>query len=96
MPAARVAMRKIREVLRLHHVCGLSKRKIAPLVGLGPTAVGDYIRRAREAGFDWPLPADVDDEVLERRPLLSGQLTCWHRECRSLVRFLGGNWVVSI
>ena len=27
MPAARVAMRKIKEVLRLHHACGLSKRK---------------------------------------------------------------------
>ncbi len=36
MPAARVAMRKIREVLRLHHVCGLSKRRIAPLIGIGP------------------------------------------------------------
>ena len=67
MPAARVAMRKIREVLRLHHACGLSKRKIAPLVRVGPTAVGDYLRRAREAGFGWPLPDDLDDEALERR-----------------------------
>jgi transposase len=60
-------MRKIREVLRLHHACSLSKRKIAPLVGIGPTAVGDYLRRAREAGFGWPLPDDLDDEALERR-----------------------------
>jgi transposase len=60
-------MRKIREVLRLHHACGLSKRKIAPLVGIGPTAVGDYLRRAREAGLAWPLPDDLDDEALERR-----------------------------
>ena len=67
MPAARVAMRKIREVLRLHHACGLSKRKIAPLVGIGPTAAGDYLRRARDAGFSWPLPDDLDDEALERR-----------------------------
>lgn len=60
MPAARVTMRKIKEVLRLHHACGLSKLKIAPLVG-------DYLRRAREAGLDWPLSDDVDDEALERR-----------------------------
>jgi transposase len=60
-------MRKIKEVLRLHHACRLGKRKIAPLVGIGPTAVGDYLRRAREAGLDWPLPDDVDDEALERR-----------------------------
>ena len=67
MPAARLAMRKIREVLRLHHACGLSKRKIAPLVGIGPTAVGDYLRRARGAGLGWPLPDGLDDEALERR-----------------------------
>ena len=67
MPATRVAMRKIKEVLRLHHACGLSKRKIAPLVGIGPTAVGDYLRRARGSGLGWPLPDGLDDEALERR-----------------------------
>lgn len=67
MPAERVAMRKIREVLRLHFACGLSKRRISPLVGVGPTAVGEYIVRARRAGFGWPLPEALDDEALERR-----------------------------
>ena len=67
MPAERVAMRKIREVLRLHFACGLGKRRIAPLVGVGPSAVREYIARATKAGLEWPLPATLDDEALERR-----------------------------
>jgi hypothetical protein len=59
-------MRKIREVLRLHFACGLSKRRIARAVGIGPTAAGQYIARARRAGLDWPLPTDFDDAALER------------------------------
>jgi len=39
MPAVRQSMRKIREVLRLRHECGLSKRQIAPVVGIGTTTV---------------------------------------------------------
>ena len=29
--------------------------------------VGDDLRRAHRAGFVWPLPGDLDDEVLEQR-----------------------------
>ena len=43
-------MRKIRDVLRLS-AGGLSKRKIAPSLGVSPTAAGDCIRRARKAGL---------------------------------------------
>ena len=78
MPAERVAMRKIREALRLHFACGQSKRQISPLVGVGPTAVGEYIGRAVRAGLSWPLPETLDDEALERRlfpppPTTSGE-----------------------
>ncbi len=66
MPAERLSMRKIREVLRLHFTCGLSKRRIGRAIGIGPTAAGQYIARARRAGLDWPLPADFDDAALER------------------------------
>jgi len=59
-------MRKIREVLRLHHECGLSKRQIAPVVGIGTTTVFDYLARARQAGLSWPLPAGLGEEELER------------------------------
>jgi transposase len=59
-------MRKIRDVLRLS-AAGLSKRQIAASLGIGPTAAGACLRRAREAGISWPLPDDVGDDALERR-----------------------------
>lgn len=67
MPTERVSMRTIREVLRLHHDNGLSKRRIAPKVGLGVTTVTDYLRRFRASGLSWPLPAGLRDSELERR-----------------------------
>ncbi len=66
MPAERLSMRKIREVLRLHFACGLSKRRIARAVGIGPTSAGEYIARARRAAVGWPLPGELDDAALER------------------------------
>jgi transposase len=86
-------MRKIRDVLRLHYETGLSKRRIAPRVGLGVTTVSDYLRRFRESGLSWPLPADMADSELERRlfpvtrstPASERPLPDWgwvHRELR--------------
>jgi len=59
-------MRRIRDVLRLK-AGGLSKRQIAASVGIGPTAAGDYLRRATQAGLAWPLPEGLDDATLEAR-----------------------------
>ena len=56
----------IREVLRLHSACGLSKRRIARAVGIGPTSAGEYVSRARRAALAWPLPQGLDDAGLER------------------------------
>ena len=66
MPGQRLPMRKIRDVLRLR-ASGLSKRKIAGSLGMGATAAGDCIRRARRAGLSWPLPEDLSDDALEQR-----------------------------
>jgi transposase len=54
MAQSRLPMRKIRDVLRLS-AAGLSKRQIAASLGIGPTAAGACLRRAREAGISWPL-----------------------------------------
>jgi transposase len=59
-------MRKIRDVLRLK-AGGLSKRKIAASLSIGPTSVIDCLHRARDAGIGWPLPDDLTDDVLEAR-----------------------------
>src|SRR5258708_13941296 len=67
MPAERVWMRKIREVLRLTHAMGMSRRLVGEATGIGKTAVGEYVRRAAVSGLSWPIPDEIDDGELERR-----------------------------
>jgi transposase len=67
MPAERVSMRKIRDVLRLTHAMGMSRRVVGEVTGIGKTAVGDYVRRASAVGLTWPIPEAIDDAELERR-----------------------------
>src|ERR1700745_3456951 len=65
MPAERVSMRQIREVLRLRFASELPQRAIAKSLGLSQGAVSGYLSRARAAGVSWPLPEDLDDVQLE-------------------------------
>lgn len=67
MPAERLPMRKVREVLRLKYACGASERVIAQSIGIGRTAVGEHIRRAAVIGITWPVPDEFDDTALERK-----------------------------
>ena len=70
----------------------LSIRAIARSLGVSPTTVGDYARRAERHGLTRPLPESLDDAALGRRELLSpapppaperggeeGRLTVWGR-----------------
>ena len=65
MTTERMPMRKIREILRLKHACGLSKRQIAASAGVGASTVSDYLKRAERAGLAWPLPTEMSDSALE-------------------------------
>jgi transposase len=65
MPRPRIAMRKIREVLRLALGEELSRRQVSAASGVPLTTVNDYLRRAASAGLKWPLRGDVDDAGLE-------------------------------
>ena len=65
MPAERLSMRQIREVLRLRFASKLSQRAIAKSPWLSQGAVSTYLTRARAAGIVWPLPDDLDDAQLE-------------------------------
>ena len=67
MPAERVSMKKIRDVLRLTFELDMSRRQVAAATGIGRTAVTDYVQRAGAAGLSWPLPDGLDDTELERR-----------------------------
>jgi transposase len=65
MPAERVSMRQIREVLRLRFASKLPQRAIAKSLRLSQGTVSGYLSRARAAGVSWPLPEDLDDVQLE-------------------------------
>ncbi|HEY8531698.1 MAG TPA: IS21 family transposase [Limnochorda sp.] len=60
-----VSMRKIREILRLHHVAKLGVRAIGRSLGLSHSTVAEVLRRAEAAGLSWPLPEEMDDAALE-------------------------------
>ena len=74
MPARRLLMRKIREVLRLKHERGLSHRAIAQACAIGVGTVTLYLKRTAQQGLGWPLPAELDDAALDAqlfpRPVL--------------------------
>ena len=67
MPRKRLSMRKIREVLRLKFYNNCSIREISLSCGVGRSTVGDYLHRAKAAGLNWPLPADLSDTALEQQ-----------------------------
>ena len=66
MPAERLPMRKLHELLRLRLANGLTQRAIARSLGLSQGAVCDYLGRARRAGLSWPAVSSLDDAELER------------------------------
>jgi hypothetical protein len=64
MPAERIAMRHVRDVLRLK-AAGVSGNEIARRVGVAPSTVRLTLKRLAAAGLGWPLPAELTDTVLE-------------------------------
>jgi transposase len=67
MPAKRLSMRRIRELLRLKAAGGMSDRALAQQIGVARSTMAEYLERLKTAGLAWPLPDDVTDAVLEQR-----------------------------
>src|SRR5215510_13025943 len=65
MPAERVSMRRIREILRLKYEAGATERTIARSIGLARSAVALTLERVAAAQLSWPLPVTLTDRVLE-------------------------------
>jgi transposase len=92
VPRPRLAMRKVREILRLACGEGLPLRQVGAALGVPFTTAGDHLRRAEGAGLSWPLPDELDDVALEAllfpkgpAPEPSRPLPDWnhvHRELR--------------
>lgn len=58
-------MRKTREILRLKWERGLAMRQIARSLNISHSTVKDHLAGAELAGLSWPLPEDMNDDVLE-------------------------------
>lgn len=63
MPALRLEMHLVKEVLRLTHD-GLSQRQIAQILRLGTGTVANYQQALRRAKLTWPLPETLRDDAL--------------------------------
>ena len=65
MPAERVAMRQVREIIRLKLSTGIPTREIARRLGVAASTVRETLRRFEGAGLGWPLPDGMSDGDLE-------------------------------
>lgn len=63
----RTAMRKIRDVLRLHFESKLSNQQIADALRISKTSVFNTLSRFKESEIPWPIPEDMPDTELEAR-----------------------------
>src|SRR5215469_8073134 len=65
LPARRLSVRKIKEVLRLKFEVGLGLRQIARSCSIGLGTAHEYLQRAEAAKITWPLGPEWDDDRLE-------------------------------
>ncbi len=65
MPAERVAMRQVREIIRLKFSAQVPTREIARRLGIAASTVRGTLGRFESAGLNWPLPSDMTDSKLE-------------------------------
>lgn len=64
MPAERIAMRQVRDVLGLN-AAGVSGNEIARRVGVASSTVRLTLKRLAVAGLGWPLSTELTDAALE-------------------------------
>lgn len=67
MAAERIAMHKIKELLRLKYECALSFERIGRALKLSKGVVAKYVKAAQVAGLDWEQIRALDEEALEHR-----------------------------
>jgi hypothetical protein len=67
MPAERVAMRQVREIIHLKFSACVPTREIARRLGIAASTVRETLRRLESTGLNWPLPDDMTDGNLESK-----------------------------
>src|SRR6202047_4636019 len=78
MPAERIAMRQVRDVLRWK-AAGVSGNEIARRVGVAPSTVRLTLKRLAVAGLGWAVPAEMTDAAPGRQLLAAGGTKQGHR-----------------
>ena len=81
MPAERITMRKLREILRLLSVGDVKIQEIARRTGAAPSAVRETIKRIAAAHLSWPPPEGLSDAELEARLYKDAGKKRGHRRC---------------
>ena len=66
MPAKRIKMRKLRDILRLRFSGGLSIREISRSTKVSVGSIQKLLTQAEALGLTWPLPETLDDGQLLR------------------------------
>lgn len=64
MSAKRIAMRNLREVLRLRYSAGLSIRKISASTKISVGSIQNVLKLAEQHQLSWPLPDELNDQAL--------------------------------
>ena len=64
MPTERIAMHRIKELLRLKYECALSFERIARALKVSKGVVAKYVKAAEVSGLGWPTLQALDDEVI--------------------------------
>src|ERR1044072_2068211 len=65
LPARRLSMRKIKEVMRLRFELQLGYQQISRSCAIASSTVHKYLKRAEAAGLSWPLPEGWDEDRVE-------------------------------
>lgn len=63
----KLTVRKIKEVLRLKWSLGLSARQVGASLRIAHSTVGEYIKRAEQAGLDWDQIQAMDEADLKQK-----------------------------
>ena len=66
MPAKRITMRKLRDILRMRLSGGCSIREINRSTKVSVGSIQKLLTKAQALELTWPLPEDLDDGQLAR------------------------------
>lgn len=67
MAQRKLTVRKIREILRMKWVLGLSDRQVAASLKIAHSTVGEYLKRAEQAGLDWEQAKELGEDELKTK-----------------------------